>query len=385
MNQQDFQQTEDNINRYKENITSLAQDFELGLFLYLVNKIKWILVFILIFFFSLSLIYLRYKSEIYKTQAYIQLAVKDEPLEFMMMNPNSSSTNLKSELAIIKSQKLITKLIKELELSIFYYYEGEIISRFLYKSSSYKLDTYSIKDSSLISKKIHIKYENNYFSLVDIERDIVYAEFIEANKYFSSEYLSGIIKIDGELEEFKKNIDNNSSYFIFPAEKQVRNEILNGLEVNIIDKAAHTISISHQHTNGLFSKDICNSLVDIYIDYDLERKQLSSEKIVKFINIRKDSVQKKLILNEKKIRKFQKLNGFNNRTSLKEKQLKEISSVEKELTEINSNIDLLNQFDLMFGNIISSEITSSSIKNISLLTIIFYDDELIKTMINQLQ
>ena len=124
MNQQDFQQTEENVNRYKENITSLTQDFELGLFLYLVNKIKWILVFIIILFFTFSLIYLRYKSETYKTQAYIQIAVKDEPLEFMMMNPNSSNTNLSSELAIIKSQKLISKLIKELDLNIFYYSEG---------------------------------------------------------------------------------------------------------------------------------------------------------------------------------------------------------------------------------------------------------------------
>ena len=81
----------------------------------------------------------------------------------------------------------------------------------------------------------------------------------------------------------------------------MKKEILNGLEANIIDQAAHTISISHQHTNALFSKDICNSLVDIYIDYDLERKQISSEKIVKFIDVRKDSVQNKLILNEKKI------------------------------------------------------------------------------------
>ena len=56
MNQQDFQQTEENVNRYKENITSLTQDFELGLFLYLLNKIKWILVFILmIFIFSYHL------------------------------------------------------------------------------------------------------------------------------------------------------------------------------------------------------------------------------------------------------------------------------------------------------------------------------------------
>jgi len=346
MNLHDFQKTDEKVNRYKENITSLTQDFELGLFLYLVNKIKWILVFILIFFFSLSLIYLRYKSKIYKTQAYIQVAVKDKPLEFMVMNPNSSTTNLNSELAIIKSQKSINKLIKELKLNIFYYNEGEIVSRFLYKKNSYRLDTYSIKDSSLISEKIHLISENNNFSLVNKEKGIVYAEFIEANKYFSSKYISGIITIDSNSKEF---IKKSNSYFIFPTIKQVKNEILNGLEINIIDQSAHTIGISHQHTNAIFSKDICNSLVDIYIDYDLERKQLSSEKIVKFIEIRKDSVQKKLVLNEKKIRRLKKLNDFDNRNSLKENQKKKIEKIEKELITINSNIDLLNQFDLMLN------------------------------------
>ena len=39
----------------------------------------------------------------------------------------------------------------------------------------------------------------------------------------------------------------------------------------------------------------------------------------------------------------------------------------------------------MFSGSLSTEINSSSIKNISLLTNIFYDDELIKAMITQLQ
>ena len=89
MNQQDFQKTEDNITRYKENISSLTQDFELALFLYLVNKIKWILVSILIISISASVIYLRYKPEIFKSETKIQIEVKDEPLQFVELNSNS--------------------------------------------------------------------------------------------------------------------------------------------------------------------------------------------------------------------------------------------------------------------------------------------------------
>ena len=83
------------------------------------------------------------------------------------------------------------------------------------------MDTYVLKDSSLISEKIHLKYENNYFSIINKKKKLVYAEFIEANKYFSSKYISGIIKIDGDLEGFKKNIKKSNSYFIIPYSKAI--------------------------------------------------------------------------------------------------------------------------------------------------------------------
>ena len=252
MSQQDFQQTEDNINRYRENISSLTQDFELALFLYLLNKIKWIIVCILMISISASFIYLRYKPEIYKSETKIQIEVKDEPLQFVAINSNSSNRNLLSELAIIKSQKSIYKLIKKLDLNIFYYNEGEIITNFLYKKSFYELDAFDLKDSSLISEKIHLKYEGKYFSLVNKEKEIVYAEFIEPNKYFSSKYISGILKINRDLDEFKKNIEKADYYFIFPSLSQKVKEIKNGLDAEILNKYARTIKISHQHTNSIF-------------------------------------------------------------------------------------------------------------------------------------
>lgn len=385
MNQQDFQQTEDNITRYKENISSLSQDFELALFLYLSNKIKWIIVSILMISILASVIYLRYNPEIFETEVKIQIQIEDEPLQFIDLNTINHSRNLSSEIAIIKSQKSIEKLIKKLNLNIFYYNEGEIMTSFLYKKNYYELNTFSIKDSSLISEKIHLKYENNYFSLVNKEKKIVYAEFIEANKFFSSEYISGILNINSNLDQFKKNIEKADSYFIFPSLNQKIYEIKNGLDANIISSSARTIRIIHQHTNSIFSKDICNSLADVYFEHDINRKLLSSEKIVKFINGRKDSIQKKLIFNEKKIRSFKNINDFENVNSLIENKRKKYEDIEKELIEINSNIDLLSQFDLMFSENLSSDITSSSINNISLLTIIFYKDNLIKRMITQLQ
>ena len=120
MESDNFKGVEDNFQRYKENVTDLTQEFELGLFLYLLNKIKWYIILIITIASACGFIYLRYTPEIYSTSALIQVSVKDQPSEFNDFYSFKSSTNLNAELALFKSQKSINKVIKNLDLKIFY-------------------------------------------------------------------------------------------------------------------------------------------------------------------------------------------------------------------------------------------------------------------------
>ena len=61
------------------------------------------------------------------------------------------------------------------------------------------------------------------------------------------------------------------------------------------------------------------------------------------------------------------------------------TSLEKQIAKIQLDIDLMNQFSDMFENNLSTEINTSSVKNISLLTSIFYGESLTSKMIQQLQ
>ena len=63
--------------------------------------------------------YLRYTPEIYKTQALLQVAIKDQPSELSEIYSNSfnPSTNLNAEIELIKSQKSISRLIEKLDLN----------------------------------------------------------------------------------------------------------------------------------------------------------------------------------------------------------------------------------------------------------------------------
>ena len=79
---------------------------------------------------------------------------------------------------------------------------------------SYKLENYSIKDQSIKSLPIYINFDGKYFSLTDKKKEIYYAEYVEPNKFFSSDYISGKIKTYQNLNELSKSFDQTSSMFL---------------------------------------------------------------------------------------------------------------------------------------------------------------------------
>ena len=121
------------------------------------------------------------------------------------------------------------------------------------------------------------------------------------------------------------------------------------------------------------------------MNYEINKKQKSTDKIVAFIETQKDSVKNRLIKSEKDLRIFKKNNKFKNEliniNGFKDKA----EEIEKEIVKIQLDIDLMDQFSNMFENNLSTEINSSSVKNISLLTTIFYGESLTSKMIAQLE
>ena len=385
MGSEEFKNIEDNVQRYKENVSELTQEFELGLFLYLVNKVKWYAILILIISFIGALLYLRYTPKNYETSALIQVAVKEQPNGFNDLYSYDIGTNLSSEIALMNSQKAIERVIKDLGLEVFYYFKGEVLTRFLYNKSPFELDNFSLKDKSLLSKKIFLSYDGTYISLTNENEDIIYGEYIIPNKFFSSKYLSGKINFSDLIKTMESISSNEKLFFIIPSQSEIKKVIVNNLRISIKNRSAHSISISHKHTNPYFSKDICNSIVNIYMTHEINKKKKSTDNIVNFINVQKDSVRKRLIKSEKDLRIFKKNNKFKNDlidiTGVKNKA----EEIEKEIVKLQLDVELLNQFSDMFENNLSTDINSSSVKNISLLTTIFYNESLTSKMIQQLQ
>ena len=134
----------------------------------------------------------------------------------------------------------------------------------------------------------------------------------------------------------------------------------------------------------MYAQDVCNQIAQSYIEYDLTKKAISSVKIVEFINAQKDSVDVRLKDSEREIQLFKKENNVKSSDILKESNLTQLDELENIIIKNQVDIELLEQFNNMFKNSISTEINSNTIKSLSL-SKIFYDDNLVQSMITNLE
>ena len=381
---EDLKKTEENLLRYKDRISNLTKDFEIGLFIYLLGKVKWLILSSFLALFFGAFIYMRYTPKMYQTSSTIQINIKEQPDEFLDIYSYQQQTNINSEVELMKSQKIINKTIQNLNSEIQYYSEGDILTRDLYKRSPFKLVDFKLKNLSLSSSPLYISFDNEYFKITNSTKSITYAEYIKNNTFFSNEHFSGKLIISGTLKSFIESLNNYNYYFTISTLIERRQEITEHLEINILDYAANTIGVSYKHTNPIYAQDVCNEIAKSYIDYDLTKKAISSVKIVEFINAQKDSVDVRLKDSEREIQIFKKENNVKSSDIRKQSSLSQLDELENIIIQNQVDIELLEQFNSMFKNSVSSEINSNSIKSL-LLSKIFFDDKIVQEMISNLE
>ena len=141
----------DNLLRYRERIANFSKDFEVGLFIYLLRKSRWIYVLIIISCILFANIYLRYTPEKFTSSAILQINIKDQADELLNLYSFDQQTNINAEVALLKSEIILKKAIEALDFKVQYFSGGEILTRNIYKSSPFHISDLILKDS--ISKQ----------------------------------------------------------------------------------------------------------------------------------------------------------------------------------------------------------------------------------------
>jgi len=314
--------------------------------MFAVLKRNWlILPFLILLAISLSYLYLRYTKPLYQSKAVIQRSSQDEGKRILDIEGFEQEDNLSEDVELLKSTFLLEKAMRNLNLNVSYFAEGDILTEEKYLFSPYHITLLELKDSSIIGVQMHVaKSDNEKLTIKFTHNGKNESVEITRDKIVTNDYFSLIFKVNNELE-FDKNILENDLYFIFNDYSVLTSSLHSSLNVFTLNPDARTIEVSFASNNPKLATDIVESLINTFFEYDLEKKSESSASILDYINSRLDTVSVRLEDSKMKMLNFKDSARINNPELFAQNVTNRINELQSQLMTVDFDFTLMNDIE----------------------------------------
>ncbi len=333
----------------KTNKFTINKDFDPDI-LWVVIKKHW-LVFpiLLIVALSAGYLYLRYTKPVYSSNAVVQRSSQDEGKRILDIESFENEGSLSEDVELLKSTFLLEKALKNLNLNISYYSEGEILTEEKYLMSSYHITLLELKDSSLIGKPISVTEKDGGYELSFSTNGELKSYDIQPDTPINNEYFNLIFKINNK-EKFKKSLADNSLYFVMNNYANLTKRLHPDLKVYILNAEAKTIQISFESNNSRLATDVVSSVISTFFQYDLDKKSQSSANILNFINSQLDTAFIQLKESEVRIQSFKDSNRVNDPAMFTQRILQRTGELQSQLLVIDLDYELISEVERKVDN-----------------------------------
>jgi tyrosine-protein kinase Etk/Wzc len=369
--------------QYKDRVASLSNEFEIGLFFFLIKKsIRWIFLFFL-FSFTFAYLFLRYTPEVFESKTIIQINNDDQASRILnVQNINEVQDDIAKSIELLRAKVFFMRVLSTLPLKVTYFSEGTFRENEQYKKNIFSADV-NVKSESIFGIRFYVYFENENNGIVTYvlggkkkECKFISGEWVKTNEI---DFKIAPVNIR-EIRNQQNAVKVNSLYFIANKIEALANQYYSHLNVRLLSDAAKTIEISYQDINAGKTMDIVTSMANQFIDYDIEKKGESSQKVLTFLDDQLAVVYDRLRNSETSIYEYKKDNkvsdsgskNFTDAASARLNSLEEESISlelrENVLVELENSIDAKKDMDsyhlvslltgIEFENSLNGQITS---------------------------
>lgn len=266
--------------------------------------------FIPLFLLSLALaliaafVYLRYAPRIYSANGNLLIksekakAGDNDKVEDILMG-NNRMQNIQSEMEVLKSRPLMTRVINKLNLQFTYTAKGKIRDDLnVYKEAPFLIKAFELADSSL-QFAITIKFIDTSRFRINNEATVFSFGQVFKNK-------------NGVFELIKQGkVQPGTEYKVTwqPAEI-VADDMVQGLKVLPKTPGTGIVSIGIETSNGAMAADIVNKLMEQYDSMTIEQSNYSTDQMLTFIDGRLKVLNKEIEAVQLKLLDFQQRNNL---------------------------------------------------------------------------
>jgi len=228
--------------------------------------------------------YLRYATRIYSANG--TLLIKSEQskggsdkVEDLLSGGNKTQ-NIQSEIEILKSRPLMTRVVNKLNLQFSYFAKGTIIKSLnVYKQGPFIIEAFELADSSA-SFSMGFKFIGNEQFHVNGK-----SELFNFGQLFRNGY--GVFRL------VKNGAMSSTPDFTVVRQppEVVASSLVGGLKILPKTPGTGILSISFSATNGYMASDIVNSLMIQYDSLTIEQNNYSTSQMLGFIEQRLDKLK----------------------------------------------------------------------------------------------
>jgi capsular exopolysaccharide synthesis family protein len=247
---------------------------------------KWFVVGAVLSFF-VAYTYLRYTPNVYQTTAKIKVLDNSKgamklPSDITSLFSNSK-VNIDNEIEVIKSHRLMELVALNLNLNTAYFFDGNIVSRELWKNKPFKVIWLDSKDNVYNNKlSFSIKIEKNGYKIAS--GDTINSQLFQFGQRNKLSGQSFILAIE-DKSVIKNSINGKFTVKRTPLSFVVEN-LTKSIQVSSTAKTSEVLNLVFSGGNQDKSEAILNSVVEVFNQDGVTDRQLVSQRTIDFVNER---------------------------------------------------------------------------------------------------
>jgi capsular exopolysaccharide synthesis family protein len=333
-------QIEDTIKSTTTTNTPKAELWNLSLRDIFYKYVRFLPLFILSVAFALLIayLYLRYAVPIYSVSGAMLIRSEQQSTarnnEIEQLLGGTKVDNIANEIEILKSGKLMRRVVDKLDLVWSYSAKGKIKTVNVYNQGPFKVESFEIRDSSR-PFTLKIKFQNdNEFQINDDKTNFKFGQIFKN--------VFGVFRLVRN-----PNVSISKEYSASWMKPGAAADTYAGA-VNVQLKSVNTgiLYISMRTTNAKMGADILNTLMEEYAVYTVEKKNETSSKTLSFIEERIEIFNRKIDSARSELNNFERANNLIDSKSQSDAYFEGIKGSDKDINDLTLT---LNVSDLLIG------------------------------------
>lgn len=305
---------------------------------------RWLLILIsVIAFLLLGFLYTKTSAPSFKVEGMFFIKEKENPLAFFG-SPGiieSSSMGLQNETIILKSKPVALEVLKKLDFQVEYYKEGSFVDSEIYQSKPIIVEV-DWKNPQTIDGLLKIEWENDSeYSLSFV--DEIYTKLLPDGSKVTLEIKPEPIKYkfnellttnELTLQVLKVSSDQSGSILVKLRDlNSLANRYSGSLKIEPVERGASIMVMSVTSPNLQKGEVYLNTLMQTFLDMELDQKNQSASKTVNFIDSQVEGAADSLRYFENQLQDFRSSNKIYNLSSESSSVYERLIEYENQLSE----------------------------------------------------